>query len=822
MKISYNWLKEYINIDIEAEKLSEILTSCGLEVEGLEKTESIKGGLKGVVIGQVKKCVKHPDADKLSVTQVDIGHGDLLQIVCGAPNVRENQKVVVATVGTTLHTIKGEQFEIKKAKIRGQESFGMICAEDEIGIGTSHDGIIVLPESAKTGTSAAEYYNVSQDVVFEIGLTPNRVDASSHIGVARDIVAVLNATKNNKNDFLTINKPSLNSFKPDNNSRFIDVIIDDAEACPRYSGITISGVTVKESPEWLQQKLKSIGLKPINNIVDITNFVLHEIGQPLHAFDADKIKGNKVIVKKSPKGTKFITLDEKEIELTGENLMICNTEEPMCMAGVLGGLKSGVTEETKNIFLESAYFQAASIRKSSKHHDIKTDASFRFERGTDPHITVFALKRAAMLIKEIAGGIISSEVVDRYPKEIICNTVSLSYKNADSLIGKKIDRNIIKNILESLEIKILSENEQGLSLEIPAFKVDVFREADVIEEILRIYGYNNVEIPDKFTSSIVLSPKPDKELLQNAISDMLCSKGFVEIMNNSLTKIEYYKNEGLETAVKMLNPLSQDLNVLRQDLLYGGLEVIAYNQNRKVNDLKIFEFGNVYSLKNNTSQDNQGLSKYKEKTLLSLFLTGDQKPESWYSGSVKADFFELKGYAVSILSRLGIYERNIKTEEIINDSSFSNGLTFFINEKQIAKAGYVNKSFLKRFDIKGDVYYAVFEWDNLVKLAGKTQVLYKEISKFPEVRRDLALIIDKSVNFAQIEALAYKTEKKLLKKVGLFDVYQDDNKIGKDKKSYAVSFILQDESKTLTDKEIDKAMDNLLKNFQSELGASIR
>jgi phenylalanyl-tRNA synthetase beta chain len=822
MKISYNWLKEYINIDIPAEKLSEILTDCGLEVESMEKTESVKGGLKGVFIGEVKSCIKHPDADKLSLTKVDIGTGELLPIVCGAPNVKENQKVVVATVGSTLHTFKGETFEIKKAKIRGQESFGMICAEDEIGIGESHDGIIILPDNAKIGTPAAEYYNITEDVIFEIGLTPNRVDASSHVGVARDIAAVLNANKTDKKDFIKVNKPNLEAFKNDNNSRSIDVVIEDSEACPRYSGLTISGISVNDSPDWLKQRLQSIGLKPINNIVDITNFVLHEIGQPLHAFDADKIKGNKVVVKKFPKGKKFVTLDEAERELTGDNLMICNTEEPMCMAGVLGGLDSGVSKNTKNIFLESAYFQAASIRKSSKHHDIKTDASFRFERGTDPHITVYALKRAAMLIKEIAGGEISSEIVDNYPAKIECNNVSLNYKNTDSLIGKKIDRTVIKNIIESLEIIILKETDSGLELEIPAFKVDVYREADVIEEILRIYGYNNVEIPEKVSSSIVLSPKPDKELLQNSTADMLCGKGFLEIMNNSLTKAEYYKDATLETAVKILNPLSQDLKVLRQDLLFGGLEVIAYNQNRKIQDLKLFEFGNIYSLKNETTQEKSGLKKYKERMQLALFLTGYQKPESWYSSQVPSDFFELKAYVTSVLLRLGVNIKNIKIEEVSQDAYLTQGLVYSNNDNVIAKAGFVNKSFLKKFDIKGDVFFAVLEWDNIVKMHGKEPVLYKEITKFPEVKRDLALLVNKEISFAQIEKLAYKTDKKLLKKVGLFDVYQDETKIGKDKKSYAVSFILQDETKTLNDKEIDKVMNSLTRVFENELGAVIR
>ncbi len=821
MKISYNWLKDYLKINIDADKLSEILTNCGLEVESVTKSESVKGGLKGLYIGQVISCKKHPNADKLTVTQVDIGKEELLTIVCGAPNVKEKQKVVVAPVGTTLYTYKGEEFPIKKVKIRGQESLGMICAEDEIGIGDSHDGIIVLPDTSRVGQPASEYYNIQEDVIYEIGLTPNRVDAASHIGTARDVAAVLNAEIS---DDLNLNKvviPDVASFNPDNKSRFIDVIIEDKEACPRYSGLTISNVTVKESPEWLKFRLKSIGLKPINNIVDITNYVLHEMGQPLHAFDADKVKGDKIVVKKPVKETKFITLDEEEIELTGNDLMICNAEEPMCIAGVLGGIESGVNEGTSNIFLESAYFQPSSIRKTSKHHDIKTDASFRFERGTDPNITVFALKRAALMIKEIAGGTISSNIVDNYPSPVANNIISVKYEGIDSLIGKKIERRTIKNILTSLDIKILSENKNELELEIPAFKVDVYREADVIEEILRVYGYNNVEVPDKLVSSTVLTPKPDKELLQNTISDMLCANGFIEIMNNSLTKADYYNStEEKKSAVNILNPLSQDLGVLRQNLVFGGLEVIAYNQNRKINDLKVFEFGNIYKI-NRNEKDKNPLKKYKERKQLSIFLCGKREPESWNSGQDEFNFYDLKGYILSIFEKLGIDITKIEVEEI-NDDLFATGLRFYYGEKLLANAGLLKGHYSKKFDIKENTWFAEIEWDLLIKYYGRKPLLFKEIPKFPEVRRDLALLIDKNINFAQIEQLAFKTERKLLKKVGLFDVYQDPAKIGKDKKSYAVFFILQDEKKTLTDKEIDKAMRSLTGIFEEKLGATIR
>ncbi len=823
MKISYSWLKDYIDINHSPEELSVILTYCGLEVEATEIKESVKGGLKNVYIGEVKECYKHPNADKLSVTKVDIGSGELLPIVCGAPNVKEKQKVVVAVVGSTLYTNKGEEFPIKKVKIRGEESMGMICAEDEIGIGDSHEGIIVLPDDAKIGTPASKYFNVKNDVVFEIGLTPNRVDAASHIGTARDVAAVLNAGLSDKKKFYKIKKPDVSGFKPDNDSRHIDVIIEDTDACPRYSGITVSGITVKESPEWLKFKLQSIGLKPINNIVDITNFILHELGQPLHAFDADKVNGDKIVVRKTPKGQKFITLDEQEIELNGENLMICNTEAPMCMAGILGGVKSGVTHSTKNIFIESAYFHPSSIRKSSKHHDIKTDASFRYERGTDPNITVYALKRAALLVKEIAGGEISSNIVDNYPEPVKNNIVNLRYDKADKLIGKKIERQIIKNILESLEIKIIKESDSALELEIPAFKVDVYREADVIEEILRVYGYNKIEVPEKFNSSIVLTPKPDKEAIQETISEMLCGKGFVEIMNNSLTKADYYKELfDKESIVPVVNPLSQDLNVMRQTLLFGGLETIAYNINRKKHNMRLYEFGNVYSIDKTKAQDDNTLKKYRERTQLAIFLCGADKPENWYTTSSSFSFFDLKAGVVSVISRLGLDSNKIKSKEIKEDKIFSNGLELYYNDKLIAAFGQVVPNILKSFDIKDVVWHAVLEWDLLVKYQDKVQVLYKEIPKFPEVKRDLALLIDKKISFAQIEELAYKTEKKILKKVSLFDVFQDDEKTGKDKKSYAVSFILQDDKKTLTDKEIDKVMNSLTRVFEKDMGAVIR
>jgi len=819
MKISYNWLKQYIDLDANAEELSKVLTNCGLEVEALEEFCLVKGGLKGCVIGEVKTKIKHPDADKLCVTTVDIGKEELLHIVCGAPNVEAGQKVVVATVGTTLYTPKGE-LELKKAKIRGEISEGMICAEDELGLGNSHAGIMVLDPSAKIGTPAADYFKIENDWIFEIGLTPNRADAMSHIGVARDAAAALSCIYNKE---YLLKKPELDKFKVDNKDLNIEVIIDDIKACPRYAGISVKGVTVKDSPEWLQNRMKSIGLRPINNIVDIANFVLFETGQPLHTFDADKIKGNKIVVKKLQKGTKFKTLDEIERELQTEDLMICNESEGMCIAGVFGGMESGVTIETKNIFIESAYFDTIHVRKTSKYHGLKTDASFRFERGVDPNMIIYALKRSALLMKEIAGGSISSEIVDVYPSPIENFKVNILYANVDKLIGKKIDRDVIKKILKSLEIQIISESPTGLELSVPPFKVDVKRESDVVEEILRIYGYNNIEEPEQFRISPSNSPKPDKEKIKGVISDYLSSCGFSEIMNNSLTNAKYL--EGLqsflpENNVEILNPISNELGVMRQTLLFGGLESVLHNHNRKNFDLKFYETGKVYQFnKNNGSSVN--LDNYNEKQQLALFITGSVTPESWYIGKENPiNFYYLKAYVNNIFLRAGIDLTSFSIKEINNDF-FNEGLEYFSNNISIASFGRISKSILKKFDIKQDVYYAIVELEKLMDLSDKNIVLFKEIPRFPEVRRDLALLLDKKIKFSEIEKLAYKAESKFLKQINLFDIYSGE-KIGEDKKSYAICFILSDNEKTLTDAEIDSIMNKLIQVFKDKLQATIR
>ncbi|MCD4773412.1 MAG: phenylalanine--tRNA ligase subunit beta, partial [Bacteroidales bacterium] len=818
MKISYNWLKKYIDFNLGPEELSEILTDCGLEVEGLEKIQSIKGGLNGFVVGEVLTKEKHPNADKLSVTTVDIGEEHSLNIVCGAPNVATGQKVIVATIGSIIYS-GDEEFKIKKTKLRGEISEGMICAEDEMGMGTSHDGIMVLNPEAKTGTSAKKHFNIREDYVYEIGLTPNRSDATSHIGTARDLVSVLNHL-NNTRDY-KLNIPSVDDFKTDNYSKKIDVIVKDQKACPRYSGLTISNIEVKESPDWLKNQLNSIEVRPINNIVDITNFVLFETGQPLHAFDADKIIGKKIIVKKYPKGTKFTTLDEIERELSDNDLMICNEKGGMCIAGVFGGMKSGVTEKTKNIFLESAYFDPTSVRKTSKHHGLQTDASFRFERGADPQITTYALKRAALLIKKITGGEISSDIVDFYPEKIEKWIINILYKNVDRLIGKEIDRTEIKNILQDLDIKIINETEKGLKLLIPTFKVDVTREADIIEEILRIYGYNNIEIPTKVKSSLSFRSKPDTEKLQNLISDQLSDNGFYEIMNNSLTNSDYIeKNPALDAKnnIRMLNPISRDLDILRQTLLYGGLESIAYNHNRKISDIKFYEFGKIYLL-NNFEKEKDVLSKYFEEKHLSLFLSGRKNADSWKDKESNVDFFDLKIFTNNIIKRLKI---NINMLDMNNKVSkvFSEGLIYKSNNKKLIEFGSVSPNILNDFDIKQDVFYADINWDFAITLINKSQIEYKKVSKFPAVKRDLALLINKNVTFDEIEKIAFQTDRHLLKSIKLFDVFEGD-KIGKDKKSYAVSFILQNPEKTLNDKIIDKTMNKFIKVFEEKLNAKI-
>ncbi|MGE0089683.1 MAG: phenylalanine--tRNA ligase subunit beta [Bacteroidales bacterium] len=815
MKISYNWLKTYIDKELQPEEIAKILINTGLEVENVEKFETIKGGLEGLVIGKVTSCKKHPNADKLTCTTVDVGNGLELPIVCGAPNVAEGQKVVVATEGTKLY-FGDKEITISKTKMRGEVSEGMICAEDEIGLGTSHAGIMVLDEKAIIGTPAKKYFNVESDTVFEIGITPNRIDGASHIGTARDVVAFLSQTQR-----INLLKPSVDQFKVDNNKLKIDIEIENPEACPRYTGITISNVKVSSSPQWLQNKLKAIGLKPINNLVDISNFVLHETGQPLHFFDADKIEGKKVIVKTLKEGTPFLTLDEQERKLSGEDLMICNANEGMCIAGVFGGIKSGVTENTKNVFIESAHFNSVYIRKTAKRHDLHTDASFRFERGSDPNITVYALKRAALLIKEIAGGEISSEIIDVYPNKVKECTVELTFKNLKRLIGKEIEKENVKQILTSLDIKIVSEDQEKLVLEIPTYRVDVTREVDIIEEILRIYGYNNVEISEHVNSSLSYIQHPDKEKVQNIISDLLTNNGFSEIMCNSLTKSDYYnESESYKPAnlVNIVNALSQDLNVMRQTLLFGGLETIEYNKNRRNKDLKLYEFGNVYKLKD--SKNENPLKNYNEEFHLSMFLYGNKSNENWIVKEEPTSFYLLKSYVENILERLG-FDLNKSIIKSINNDIFSEGLSYTYYEKTIVDFGILNKKLAKKFDLDSPVYYADFNWSNVLKIIAKHHIRFAELPKYPEVRRDLALLLNKDVQFGRIKELAFNTERKLLKKVSLFDVYEGE-KIGNDKKSYAISFILQDETKTLTDKQIDKIMESFIHVFEKEMDAKIR
>ncbi|HMB99589.1 MAG TPA: phenylalanine--tRNA ligase subunit beta [Flavobacteriaceae bacterium] len=808
MKISYNWLKQFIKINWPAEQTSELLTDLGLEVEGIEAFLSVKGGLEGVVIGEVLTCKQHPNADRLKVTTVNIGADSPLQIVCGAPNVAKGQKVPVATIGTTLYTPEGDSWTIKKGKIRGEESHGMICAEDELGLGESHDGIMVLDEKLKVGIPAAEVFKVENDEVFEIGLTPNRADAMSHLGVARDLKAGL-LQKDINVELIT---PSVSAFHVDSRRLKIDVDVINKDLAPRYCGVTISDIKVEKSPTWLLNRLKAIGLSPINNVVDITNYVLHELGQPLHAFDANKIKGNKVLVKTLPKGSKFVTLDGIERELHEDDLMICNAEQPMCIAGVFGGIESGVTASTTSIFLESAYFNPISIRKTAKRHGLSTDASFRFERGIDPNITEYALKRAALLIQNIAGGEITGDIVDIYPKKIEDFQVRLSFENAEKLIGEEIPRDIIKRILMSLDIKINNVTETGLGLTVPAYRNDVQREADIIEEILRVYGYNNVNTTEKLNASISNSSKFEDYKVQNIVGNQLVAQGFFEILSNSLTTPKYIGlSEQLksEHSVEMLNPLSNDLSVLRQSLLFSGLEAVSYNLNRKQNDLKLFEFGKTYH------QRNENREEYKH---LSLLVTGNKNSERWNAPVQQSDFFYLKGVVTSILDRLGI--SNFKVSPFSNDV-FSEGINLSLGKTQIVEFGLVKKSILKHFGISQDVLFANFNWDNVLQMVKQNTIVFKDIPKYPEVRRDFALLVDDKITFEQIDTIAMKTEKELLKDVDLFDVYQGKN-LPKGKKSYAVSFTIQDNKKTLTDKQIDKIMKKLQTNFEKELGAELR
>ena len=821
MKISYNWLKQYLAVDLDAETAGQALTSAGLEVEDIIPFESVKGSLEGVVTAKVVSCQRHPNADKLSLTTVDTGTGELLSIVCGAPNVAAGQKVLVATVGTTIY--KGdESFQIKKSKIRGELSEGMICAEDELGLGDSHEGILVLADDTPVGQPASSIFKVEKDEVFEIGLTPNRSDAASHIGVARDLAAILN--HRNSSAKYQMNMPAVDAFKTGSSDLNIEVEVADPEACPRYSGLTISGIKIQPSPEWLVNRLKAIGVRPINNVVDVTNFVLFETGQPLHAFDAAAIKGNKVIVKKLPAGTAFVTLDGVERKLSGHDLMICNESEGMCIGGVFGGLSSGVSETTTAIFLESACFDAKTIRKTSRFHGLQTDASFRFERGTDPNITLFALQRAALLILEVAGGHISSEIKDVYPQVIKPATVLFSFDYLDKIAGQHIDRKQALRIINDLGIITHTQTENEVLLEIPTFKVDVYRPADVVEEVLRVYGYDNIHIPEKLNASVNISEGVDPDKIQHAVADMLAANGYYEMMNNSLTRSEYTtKHPAFDESrnVVMLNPLSKDLDVLRQSLLFGGLETIAYNQNRKISDLRLFEFGKVYQYQAEAAKsDASDLAPYHEHLCLDVFLTGSREAENWNAKDSAVDFFDLKQTVESILSKLRIDDSKLRTSSF-SDAIFETGLTYLYNGQILLQAGQLNQTTLKTFDIRKPVFYATINWAMLLSNLPERGIRYEAVPKYPAVRRDLALVVDKQLRFETLESIAFKTEPKLLKAVRIFDIYEGD-KIPAGKKSYALSFTLQDNESTLTDKVIDKTMQKLLNAFEQQSGAVLR
>jgi phenylalanyl-tRNA synthetase beta chain len=808
MKISYNWLKQFIDIDWDAERTGELLTDLGLEIEGITPFTSVQGGLSGVVVGHVLECKQHPNADKLKLTMVDLGEGEPVQIVCGAPNVAKGQKVPVATVGTTLYNDEGEPWKIKKGKIRGEVSMGMICAEDELGLGQSHDGILVLGSKLKPGTPASEVFDIENDEVFEIGLTPNRADAMSHWGVARDLRAGL-LQQDVPIELIT---PSTSSFHVDNRSLKIDVEVKNEDLAPRYCGVTISGIKVEPSPGWLQNRLKSIGLSPINNIVDITNYVLHELGQPLHAFDAVKIAGNRIQVKTLPAGTKFVTLDEVERELHEDDLMICDAEKPMCIAGVFGGIHSGVIESTTSIFLESAYFNPVSIRKSAKRHGLNTDASFRFERGVDPHACEYAMMRAAILITEIAGGKITSDVVDVYRKKIEDHQVVLNFDNANRLIGEEIPRETIKQILTSLEIKVNNVTETGIGMTIPAYRNDVTREADVIEELLRVYGYNKVGFSEKLNASISEFKKVEDHEIQQHVSAQLTALGFNEMLANSLTAPAYstLSNSLKEIHnVNIVNPLSHDLSVLRQSMLFGAMEALSYNSNRKIRDIKLFEFGVTY----HNYPDGRS-----EKKHLTITVSGSRNEDSWTIPSRKSDFFYFKGIVMAVMERLGIpgySEKPIKTDV------FAEGLIFAKGRNSLVEFGLINKKVKRHFDVEAETLFADFNWDLILETISTENFSLKPIPKYPSVKRDFALLLDNDVSFGKLKAAALQTEKQLLKDVSLFDVYTG-TKLPKGKKSYALSFTIQDDRKTLTDKQVDKIMTKLQQRFEKDFGASLR
>ena len=816
MKISLNWLKDFIKLDQSTEEICAILTSIGLEVDGHEEYEAVKGGLTGLVIGQVLTCEPHPDSDHLHVTTVDLGGEAPEQIVCGAPNVAAGQKVVVATVGTHLYH-GDEEIVIKKSKIRGVASNGMICAEDEIGLGDSHDGIMVLPADTPVGMPAADYFNVYRDTVIEVDITPNRADGASHLGVARDLAAYLQQRGD-----IHYEKPSVDGFHPDTPEAPVAIRLERPDACRRYAGVCIEGVTVKPSPEWLQNRLKAIGLHPINNIVDVTNYILFGLGQPLHSFDKDQIKGGQVIVKTAEQGTRFTTLDGVERELDANDLMICDAEEPMCIAGVFGGKQSGISDATTNVFLESACFDPVFVRKTARRHGLSTDASFRYERGTDPNIVTYALKLAALLVKQVAGGRVAGDIIDIYPEPVRDFEVPVNYARIDSLIGKAIGHDTIKNILRSLEIKIAEENPDGLILRVPPYRVDVKREADIVEDLLRIYGFNNIEVSEQVNSTLSHVEKPDDFRLKNVVADLLAANGFNEVMNNSLTRSAYF--EGMETfaperSVVLCNPLSSDLNAMRQTLLFSGLENIAHNLNHKNHNLRLFEFGKAYSFQRKEGVDNP-LKQYHEEDRLALFVTGSKNAASWNAKEEKTDFFHLKGYCELILRRLGIAPDGLKTEDA-NPELFREGLTYRMGDRHILSLGIVAKPILKKTDVGQEVYYADFSWENILRALRAHKVAYVPVPKYPAVKRDLALLLDRQVSFKDIRETAFRTERNLLKSVTLFDVYEGE-RLGAGKKSYAVSFTLLDEEKTLTDKQIDKIMNKLIGAYKHLFNAEIR
>ena len=820
MNISYKWLKEYVDFDLTPQEVCDALTSEGLEVDALEEVQSIRGGLKGLYVGKVLTCEAHPNSDHLHVTTVDLGKGEPQQIVCGAPNVAAGQKVIVADLGCVLYDGDNE-FQIKKSKLRGVESLGMICAEDEIGVGTSHDGIIVLPEDAPVGQPAAEYYNLESDWLIEVDITANRADALSHWGVARDLYAWLV-----QNGFKTsLHRPSDEAFAVDNHDLPIDVVIENTEACKRYACVSITDCEVKESPDWLKNKLNAIGLRPINNIVDITNYVMMAYGQPLHCFDADMVTGHKIVVKTMPEGTPFVTLDGEEHKLSDRDLAICNAEEPMCIAGVFGGKGSGTYETTRNVVLESAYFHPTWIRKSARRHGLSTDSSFRFERGIDPNGTIYALKQAALLCKELAGGKVSMEIKDIYPEPLPNFNVDLKYDYVHQLIGKEIPHDTIKSIVTSLEMVIKAENAEGLQLEVPAYRVDVQRPCDVVEDILRVYGYNNVEMPEQLKSSLVIKGEEDqKHKLENLVGEQLVGAGFNEILNNSLTKAAYYEDLNSypkDRLVSIVNPLSSDLNVMRQSILFGGLESIAHNANRKNPNLKFFEFGNTYQHFNEKADAENPMKAYSEESHLGLWVTGKRVEGSWAHPDEQSSFYELKAYVINVLNRIGLPMGAVVFKESENNI-FSKGITVENRGgKVLVEMGVVARNLQKKFDIDNEVYFADLYWNQLTKAVRKQKVGFKEISKYPAVSRDLALLLDKSVEFANIEQIAYNAERKLLKKVELFDVYEGKN-LPEGKKSYAVNFILQDEQKTLNDKAIDAVMQKIIQNLKKQLNAELR